>query len=455
MALRTLLHGALPEVSDTLGESLDQTLGDIDADEQWLHISKLAVDIRLKPEQMLDRQAIIQAIQSQFQTECQQIAPLIQRSPRQISKQKESSDSYQPPITQTDELDITALSPLQLAQQELLEYIRSGTLPWYVPSDLDMTENWQRLLEQDFQLDILLKQITSFEALVRLFSLAGTTDGQIWIKQLIPESGQSIATMIPELSLLAKKQEILSYQQGLLVLAAVWASVKSTSPSASSIAKPSNPLPVISNTQLNQIYQQLQLKKSMQVELRRILTDWRLLDSDTQSKPAENLAEEFSEHTDSQIYRIDFAGLILLHPYLPRLFKRLDWLSDDQQIKPDKIEAAAQALSYLATGEFHLPEYQLSGIKLLLNLHPEALLITGKSPLESTIVDELDAVLKSLLSHWSALKNSSPQGLQQAFLQRQGLLQQQRQQQDHWQLTIERQGMDILIDQLPFAITTV
>ena len=66
---------------------------------------------------------------------------------------------------------------------------------------------------------------------------------------------------------------------------------------------------------------------------------------------------------------IENAGLVLLHPFLPRLFEGLGIAVEDKLIQPER---ALCLLHFLTTGQLIAPEYELVLSKILCNLPLEA-----------------------------------------------------------------------------------
>jgi hypothetical protein len=65
---------------------------------------------------------------------------------------------------------------------------------------------------------------------------------------------------------------------------------------------------------------------------------------------------------------------------------------------------------------------------------------------------EADELLRSVIEHWSVLKNTSIDGLREAFLQRIGLLEKQD---NGWILRVETKGHDLLLDNIPWTYTSI
>jgi hypothetical protein len=150
--------------------------------------------------------------------------------------------------------------------------------------------------------------------------------------------------------------------------------------------------------------------------------------------------------------RVLFAGSILLYPYLSRLLNELDYLSEDKKIKISKQNSAVALMIYLLTGKEQAFDYQLHFVKWLLGIPVNALIIIEKNSLSKKEIAEADNVLLSLKSHWSVLKNSSFTTIRKSFLQRSGMM---KIEDEQCHLHIERKGIDVLIEQIPFSLSII
>lgn len=146
---------------------------------------------------------------------------------------------------------------------------------------------------------------------------------------------------------------------------------------------------------------------------------------------------------------IDNAGLILLHPFLPSLFERTGIVNEDKIGDPNR---ALFLLHYLCTGQKEAPEYDLTFSKILCNLPLDQPVPSNVLLLEKD-VEEADALLSSVIQHWSALQNTSQDGLRGTFLLRHGKVSTAFD--GDWLLQIERKSVDILLDSLPWGIGIV
>jgi hypothetical protein len=145
---------------------------------------------------------------------------------------------------------------------------------------------------------------------------------------------------------------------------------------------------------------------------------------------------------------VECAGVVLLHPFLPRLFGALDIARGDELLQPDR---ALGLLHFLATGERRAPEYALVLAKLLCNL-PRDEPVAAPVELTDLEMEEAGALLEAVVGHWQALGSSSVDALRGTFLVRPGRLSHRD---GEPLLQVERQAYDILLDRLPWGIGSV
>ena len=146
---------------------------------------------------------------------------------------------------------------------------------------------------------------------------------------------------------------------------------------------------------------------------------------------------------------IDNAGLVLLHPFLPRFFDGLGLLANNEIHQPER---ALCLLYFLATGQGEVPEYSLQLPKILCNIPLE-------SPVNTQVIltdaetSEAVALLEAVIRHWDVLKNASVDALRSEFLMRPGKLSRRRD--GDWQLQLEGRSVDVLLDNLPWGISMI
>ncbi len=155
----------------------------------------------------------------------------------------------------------------------------------------------------------------------------------------------------------------------------------------------------------------------------------------------------FEEHP---VY-LSNSGLVLLHPFLSRLFANIGYTRDDQWISEDSHRRSLVLCQYLIYGHAEYAEFEL-----LLNK-----ILTGYPLDESLPVDielsdfeknEANDLLKSVIKHWSALKNTSLEALQETFFQRDGRIVRAD---TGWLLKVDQKTFDVLLDKIPWGFSTI
>lgn len=155
--------------------------------------------------------------------------------------------------------------------------------------------------------------------------------------------------------------------------------------------------------------------------------------------------------TSSDPYYISDSGMVLVWPYLNRLFEKLGYIKEKQFVSKERQERAVMILGYIGTGEKNCEEHQLVFAKFLCGW-PFRMPVKKSLKLTKKELKEADAMLLGLISHWSVLKNTSIHGLRETFFYREGKLEEHE---DDWKLTVEQKGTDILLDRLPYAISMI
>jgi len=177
----------------------------------------------------------------------------------------------------------------------------------------------------------------------------------------------------------------------------------------------------------------------------------------TEADKVEQLLEELnkqtSEATETELEAIylNYAGIILLHPFLNTFFKELKLVENKQFINETAQERAVHLLYFLATGLTEPEEPDTVIFKFLCGLDMN-FPIKKHLELSKKETAEAEQLLQSAIKHWEKLKNTSTDGLRQGFLQREGKLFYQN---NKWQLIVEQRGIDVLLDYLPWGLSMV
>ena len=160
-------------------------------------------------------------------------------------------------------------------------------------------------------------------------------------------------------------------------------------------------------------------------------------------KPTRSFEEDFISVTHS--------GAIIVHPFLGELFQSRDLIKDNKFISDDAACHGVRLLDYLASGRQTSPESELILPKLLCGID-WADSIPSHIQLNQQDLDGCDTLLRAIIYHWKVLGNTSENGLRNGFFARQGVL---AVKDNGWLLKIEHKAQDILLNKLPWGISTI
>ncbi len=172
----------------------------------------------------------------------------------------------------------------------------------------------------------------------------------------------------------------------------------------------------------------------------------------TEDRPSQQLLPTLKEFPDNEesitkgIY-VDHAGLVLLHPFLEYFFREFNLLNDKEFCNSSTRDLGIHLLNYLATGLETQPEYLLTFEKFLCGADLLAP-IPRYISLTDQMKEESDKLLLAAIGHWKALKNSSPDGLREGFIQRSGKI---IRTDFESRLIVEGKGQDVLLNYLPWG----
>jgi hypothetical protein len=168
----------------------------------------------------------------------------------------------------------------------------------------------------------------------------------------------------------------------------------------------------------------------------------------------EQLLEQVQERKafpEETVFYVNNAGLVILHPFLPMLFEKLGLTGENEWLYEQAKQKAVVLTHYLVFGEQEIEESQLVLNKILCGLPIEEV-INAQLVLETEDKEKCHSLLEAVLEHWTTMRNSSKEALQETFLQREGKLEIQR---NGFEMWMEEKGYDILLGQLPWGIGTI
>lgn len=172
-------------------------------------------------------------------------------------------------------------------------------------------------------------------------------------------------------------------------------------------------------------------------------------------KTAFSLVSEDDQASGEPIY-IGNAGLVLASPFLPHLFQQLDLLEPDDRSRlhlrdRNAISCAVHLLQYIVDGRTSAPEPLLVLNKILCGV-PTQVPIAREIALTDEERNLCEWLLRSMISNWKVIADTSIAGLRETFLQREGKLQRVD---DGWKLRVQRKTVDVLVDQVPWSVSVL
>lgn len=155
------------------------------------------------------------------------------------------------------------------------------------------------------------------------------------------------------------------------------------------------------------------------------------------------------------VFRVDDAGMVLLWPFLPHYFASLGMVRDGQFVDAAANHRAVHLMRFLASGEWALTEPPLLLSKVMCGLSPSTLLMpTEEAPTESELVLS-DSLLRAVIQRWAVVSNTSIEALRETFLMHNGLLECHAAQGAARGLEVQRKGVDVLVDLIPWSISSI
>jgi len=152
-----------------------------------------------------------------------------------------------------------------------------------------------------------------------------------------------------------------------------------------------------------------------------------------------------------EVLWVENAGLVILWPFLSVFFNGFDLL-EENDFKNDEARYLAVALLHGLSGfDDEAPEdHQLHLNKILCGLDP---IETCPIPtLNENHQLEIDELLNVVIERWTVLKGMQPKDLQHAFIQHKGRIKRGN---PTWEINVEQQTPDILLNMLPWGIGVV
>ena len=156
------------------------------------------------------------------------------------------------------------------------------------------------------------------------------------------------------------------------------------------------------------------------------------------------------QYGDLKHIPIPNAGLIILCPFLPMLFMRLNMLSEDRRSfnsNESKVRAIFILQRLITNEDREYNEKELFLNRLLVNYFSDEPL-PRRLELNQDELNTIDSLLEIAKMSWSKMRSTSMRAFQEAFLSRNGSIEKTERE---WTLTVEERAYDILLDSIPWS----
>lgn len=160
---------------------------------------------------------------------------------------------------------------------------------------------------------------------------------------------------------------------------------------------------------------------------------------------------ESSQLPLDETFPISNAGLILTAPFLPHFFKGIGLVNGKEIISKEHQRRGALLIQYMIFRETEFEEADLLLNKLLCGLPwTEPIPIRFVPTMEEQ--EEINNLLQTMASRWTALKSTNGASLASSFFPREGSL---RRVEKGYELHIPRLSIDILLNRLPWTVSVI
>ena len=162
-------------------------------------------------------------------------------------------------------------------------------------------------------------------------------------------------------------------------------------------------------------------------------------------------SEPIFENNSAEEIMVQNAGLIIFWPFLTRLFEQVNLVENRLFISPSAQNRAIYLLQYLVNNTTNVPEFELVLNKILVGMPISKHL----DPIGNLNLEEKKltaSLMNGLIQNWPKVQNSTSTGIQETFIQREGVLSQNKEQ---YKLVITKKTVDILVASIPWNLSLI
>jgi len=194
-------------------------------------------------------------------------------------------------------------------------------------------------------------------------------------------------------------------------------------------------------------------------ELRALIPDWidsppeeeRKLKPPAASENAEAMNDPEPTPDPADGIPVRNGGLVLLWPFLGRLFSRLQLTDGKNFVGDQELSRAIRITEYIVTGRTDMEEHQLALNKVLCGA-PIDFEVPANIDVSTEEADLCGKMLQGVIRNWEKLKTTKPDTFRESFLRREAMLYRIE---ERWELVVQRKAYDMLLDTLPWNISMI
>ncbi len=369
--------------------------------------------------------------------------------------------------------DVTTKSLPEKFYETLIFFLKHGILPWHsdIKTKTDFEIELSKWLKNESPSAIInfLSNFHDEKAALRFANLLNEQDFKIFIAVIFDSEQKNISTIYEDIKIITgfisgnkRLQLILLKHFNEMVISGL-AIVPLTDAISQSLEQW---LLNIEQNYPGQI-QKINLEAITHIDIKKII---RKIQKDAVAKPkkkqqqtddkageivADNLLNKDADKDNTELRKdladgifISNAGAVIIAPFLTSLFLRTGLLHENNITDAG---TALCLLHYCITGHTNPAEFELFFPKILCGVKPETVIDISEA-IDEKFLKEADEMLASVIEYWSILKDTSINGLREAFLQRSGKLSFVK---DEWLLQVEQKPYDMLLQQLPWNINMI
>jgi hypothetical protein len=343
----------------------------------------------------------------------------------------------------------------------LLHYLETGAVPWYAePASADL--NYVRELEETAgtEMAAVLQRLPASPAAtaVFLFRLLSLLPDAAWVSVVHAVARQrhrpDESGVIEAVERIATAPERSSARHARLELAAAIIAGWFAPMAAETPPEPRSRPTVSSDAQ--RLFDRLALPTRLAKPINSPRFSY--ISPGDDSPPPAAAGDRRSSATPPETDRtfgvpVSNAGLVLLTPFLPRVFAARNVAHPgEKSLNAEALRRAAALLHFAASGENDGHEYELGLIKILLGVPLDQPILFASGILNRGDRDAIETLLSDVVEHWRVIRPMSIDAFRESFLHRRGLLIDAR---GSWHLRVEASPIDSFLDHLPWSLTTL